>query len=127
MLQLLTRVNIADNSGVIKGRIIKVLTPKNSKLAQIGSLVLISSKAIIKNSGILPGTKFSALVIRSKYRFNSFNYNITKDENSVVLVKLSPKQNEFLPIGTRIKGPICNKLFQLTGYQKVLALAKYVI
>ena len=36
MLQLLTNVTIADNSGATKGQLIKVLKPKNSKVAKLG-------------------------------------------------------------------------------------------
>ena len=127
MLQLLSRVVIADNSGVLKGRIIKVLTPKNARLASMGSLVIISTKASIKNSGILPGTKFKALVIRTKFNSTSYPYKFINNENSVILVKPAPKNDEYLPVATRIKGPVSNRLFRLSGYQKVIALAKYVI
>lgn len=127
MLQLLSKVNIMDNSGVLNGRIIKVLTPKNAKLANVGSLVIISSKSSIKNSGILPGTKFKALIIRTKFKTLSYPYSIINNENAVVLVKAAPKNDEYLPVATRIKGPLSNNLFRLSGYQKVLALAKYVI
>jgi ribosomal protein L14 len=76
MLQLLTRVKVVDNSGVILGRIIKILTPKNAKLGRMGSLIIISSKVQTKNSGILPGTKLKALIIRTKYGNKEFTHKI---------------------------------------------------
>ncbi len=127
MLQLLTKVSIADNSGVLVGRIIKILTPKNAKIGGLGSLTVISCKSTIKNSGILPGTKFKGLIIRTKSKENCFNYKLKQADNSVVLVKAAPKNDQYLPVATRIKGPVPNKLFRLTGYQKVLALAKHII
>ncbi len=76
MLQLLSRVNVADNSGVIEARVIKVLTPKNARIAKVGSLIMISSKAQVKNSGILPGTKFKALVVRAKKTSSLFTHRL---------------------------------------------------
>lgn len=127
MLQLLSKVNIVDNSGVLKGRVIKILTPKNTRIGKLGGLIIISSKIAIKNSGILPGSKFKALIIRTKSKSSVYPYSFTNNENAVVLVKAAPKNDEYLPVATRIKGPISNNLFRLSGYQKVLALAKYVI
>jgi len=56
MLQLLTRVTIADNSGATKGQLIKVLKPKNSKVALIGSVFLVSIKRNISHSKIRKGS-----------------------------------------------------------------------
>ena len=125
MIQLLSKINLTDNSGVLEGKVIKVLTPKNAKIAKLGSLILISCKSSIKNSGILPGTKFKALVVRLKK--TNLNNKISWNQNNVVLVKLAPKNNEFLPISSRIKGPINSNLLRLNGYQKVVSLAKHVI
>jgi len=58
MIQLLSRVNIVDNSGILTGRVIKILTPKNKKIGKLGSLILISSKTQIKNKiGIFDSNK----------------------------------------------------------------------
>jgi len=76
MLQLLSRVGVADNSGVIEARVIKVLTPKNARIGKVGGLVMISSKAQVKNSGILPGTKFKALIIRTKKTNSLFTHRL---------------------------------------------------
>lgn len=127
MLQLLSKVQLADNSGVISGRVIKVLTPKNSKLATLGGLVLISAKINVKNSNILPGSKFKALIVRSRYPQKTMTNNYKWNENAVVLVKLAPKNVEYLPIGTRIKGSIPSNLLRLHGYQKVVALTKHFV
>jgi len=127
MLQLLTRIDIVDNSGVINARIIKVLTPKNSKIAKVGSLVMISAKNVIKNANIIPGSKFKTLIIRSKNSLKTSNYILKGDTNAGVLVKAAPKNEEFLPVGTRIRGPISFSLYRLSGYQKVISIAKHVI
>ena len=49
------------------------------------------------------------------------------DENAAVLVKLSPKGDEYLPIGTRIKSPIATTLKFKKGFQKIISLSKVYV
>ena len=106
MIQLQSKVNIADNSGVLEATVIKLLKPKNKKIGCLGSLLLISSKKQTKLSNILPGSKFKSLLIRSKKENKEIDKTIKFDNNSVVLVKAAPKDIEYVPIGSRIKGPV---------------------
>lgn len=124
MIQLQSSIKITDNSGVLIGKTIKVLKPKNVKIAGIGDLILISSQAQILNSGIKKGSVFKAIVVRTKSKIDQINSILKWDENAAVLVKLSPKGDEYLPIGTRIKSPISSILKYKKGYQKIIALAK---
>lgn len=124
MIQLLSNIKITDNSGVLLGKTIKILKPKNAKIGQVGDLILISSQAQIANSGIKPGSIFKAIIVRTKTQNISNVSSIRWDENAAVLVKLSPKGDEYLPIGTRIKSPICASLKYKRGYQKIISLAK---
>jgi large subunit ribosomal protein L14 len=134
MIQLLTKVNIVDNSGGVIGRCIKILKPHDRDYAKIGDLILVSILEIAKVEGdkkggstansirdtnkIKKGTMFKALVVRTKSKtFSSAKKkSVSFDENAVVLIKSNPgvsntaqkKTNifELPPIGTRIKGPI---------------------
>jgi len=85
------------------------------------------SKTQIKNSNILSGSKFKALFLFSKYIYKNNDKSLTFNENGVVIVKAAPKNIEYLPVGTRIKGPISSKLLRLNGYQKVISLSKIVL
>jgi ribosomal protein L14 len=134
MIQLLTKVNIVDNSGGVLGRCIKILKPHNRDYAKIGDLILVSILNIAKVEGnkksgntassirdsnkIKKGSLFKALVVRTKINNTIMGKKkaVSFDENSVVLIKSNPgvsntaqkKTNVFdlPPIGTRIKGPI---------------------
>jgi large subunit ribosomal protein L14 len=68
MLQLLTNVTIADNSGATKGQLIKVLKPKKNKVAKLGSVFLISIKRNISHSKIRKGSMSKACLIRSNIK-----------------------------------------------------------
>lgn len=117
---MLTKVKIIDNSGATSGRIIKILN-KKTKL-DVGVMVLISVLSNIANSKIRKGQIFKALIVKDKTNliYGSFN-----TERHVILIKT--KNNEILPIGSRIKGFISSKLKNTEGTQRVLAITKRTI
>lgn len=127
MINLLSKVKLADNSGVLEGRVIKLLTPKNTKSSTLGSLVLISCLNIIKNSNLKKGDKLKGVIVRLKNMELNNSIKLKFNNNYIVGVKLAPKNNEFLPIGTRIKGPVSSSLLRLNGYQKVISISKNFI
>ena len=115
MIQLQSKVNIADNTGAIKGRCIKVLTKK--RIAQVGDLILVSIIENIPYSKVRKGEKYKAIVIRSSW--------LNHSDNAVVLVKIAPKgRREKIPIGSRIKGPISKELL---NNPKIVSLNPYLI
>lgn len=128
MIQLLTSVKIIDNSGALEAKCIKVLSPKNSKIAKIGDIILVSiQKTVLHNPTnavkIRRGQLFKALVVRTKKEHSFLG---TKwDHNAVVLIKKPDKGEDWLPIGSRFTGPI--SLPHLKNFQKVLAIAKVTI
>jgi large subunit ribosomal protein L14 len=68
MIQLLTQINVADNSGATKAKVIKILKPKNKKYAQLGDLVLVAIQKNIPHSKIGKGHIAKAILIRSNKR-----------------------------------------------------------
>jgi large subunit ribosomal protein L14 len=133
MVSLQTKVNIIDNSGGLIGRCIKVLTPKNKKVAKIGDLILLSvQKTILKDSGLTAakvqrGDIYKALVVRTKKERRANSTSTRWEENAVVLVKTPEKGLDLLPVGTRVKGPISVALKLVPGNQKIIALAKQTL
>ena len=124
MIQLQSNIKITDNSGVLIGKTIKILKPKNAKIAQIGDLILISTLKQGYNSGIKTGSIFKAIIVRTKKKEVLTALQLAWNENAAVLVKLSPKGDEYLPVGSRIKSPISSSLKYKLGYQKIISLAK---
>ena len=124
MIQLQSKIKITDNSGVLIGKTIKILKPKDGKVAIVGDLILISSQVQATHSGIKTGSIFKAIIVRTKKQEHLISSSLKWDENAAVLVKLSPKGDEYLPIGTRIKSPISASLKFKRGFQKIISLAK---
>jgi large subunit ribosomal protein L14 len=107
MINLLTKVKIVDNSGAILGRTIKVKT----KNAKIGDKILISVKRISSAGSILKGDVFTGIIVRT-------NYKKRFEDNAVILIK-----KDGSPVGSRIKGPISNKIKD----RKIRAMSKILI
>jgi len=66
MIQLLSNIKIADNSGVLTGKTIKILRPKDAKIGTIGDVILIAAQKQISSSGIKNGAIFKGLIVRTK-------------------------------------------------------------
>ena len=119
MLQLNSKVNILDNSGATKGRIIKILNKK--KVGKVGGLVLVAISRNIRGSKIRKGSVQKGVIVRTNTNIKGFHCRVRWFENSVVLVK--EKGNDYLPIGSRIKGVLSSELKNKIGCQKILSLA----
>ena len=97
MLQLLSKVEIIDNSGGTRGRIIKILNKK--KYGKVGGLVLLSVTKNVPNSKIRKGTVHKAIVVRTSVKNRVLEKSTEFFSNSVVLVKVNG--NDYLPMGCR--------------------------
>ena len=50
MVQTLSQLNVADNSGATKAKVIKILRPKNKKYGVLGDLVMVAIQKNIPHS-----------------------------------------------------------------------------
>jgi large subunit ribosomal protein L14 len=112
---MLTKLKIIDNSGATQGRIIKILNKK--KDLKVGCLVLVSILRNIPNSKVRKGDIYKAVIVTGS-TVNSYTLK------SIILVKVVPKGTDYIPLGTRIKGPVSSILKKSVGMLKVLHLSK---
>lgn len=123
MIQLLTIVQIRDNTGAIQGKCIKIKAAGNKKIAQTGDLILISIVKTQSSSTIKKGEIYKALVIQTTKEKN----NVRNGQNSVILVKTTPKSNLLTPIGSTIKATLPYDIRKSWGCSKILSLSPSVI
>ncbi|MBN1115285.1 MAG: 50S ribosomal protein L14 [Oligoflexia bacterium] len=122
MIQVLTNLNVADNSGAKKAMCIKVLGGTKRKYAKVGDVIVVSVKEAIPTSKIKKGTVTKAVVVRtSKEEGRSDGSFIRFDDNAVVILNA---QNE--PMGTRIFGPVAREL-RARKFLKIISLAPEVL
>ena len=120
MIQLLSRLEVADNTGAKKVRMIRRIG-QNKKTASIGDIIVCHVKESSTEASVKKGTVVRALVVRTKspVRRRDGSY-LRFDENAVVNVN-----NDGTPKGTRIFGPVARELRQ--KYMKIISLAPEVL
>lgn len=118
MVQMQTRLKVADNTGAKELMCIRVLGGSRKRYANIGDVIVASVKKAAPNSGVKKGDVVRAVIVRSKHglRRDDGSY-IHFDENAAVLIKEDKN-----PRGTRIFGPVARELRE-NGYLKILSLA----
>ena len=118
MVQMQTRLKVADNTGAKELMCIRVLGGSRKRYANIGDVIVASVKKSAPNSGVKKGDVVRAVIVRSKHglRRDDGSY-IRFDENAAVLIKEDKN-----PKGTRIFGPVARELRE-KGYLKILSLA----
>ena len=64
MIQVETRLNVADNSGAKLAECIKVLGGSKRRYASIGDIIVVAIKEALPTSSIKKGTVEKAVVVR---------------------------------------------------------------
>jgi len=122
MIQMQTRLDVADNSGARKVQCIKVLGGSKRKTASVGDVIVVSVKEAIPRGRVKKGDVHRAVVVRTaKEIHRADGTSIRFDTNAAVL--LTPAGE---PIGTRIFGPVTREL-RARGYMKIISLSPEVL
>ena len=122
MIQMQTKLLVADNSGAKKVQCIKVLGGSKRTYAYLGDEIVVSVKEAIPNSKVKKGTVLRAVIVRTKKETRRADGSYVRfDDNSAVLIN---PQNE--PLGTRIFGPVAREL-RAKNYMRIISLASEVI
>jgi large subunit ribosomal protein L14 len=123
MIQLLTEMTVADNSGAKIARCIKVLGGSKKRYARVGDIVVVAIREVTPNTPIKKGVVRKAVVVRvsKEYRRPDGSY-VRFDDNACVL--LDNNQN---PVGKRIFGPVARELRENASFMKIISLAPEVL
>ena len=120
MIQLLSRLEVADNTGAKKVRMIRRLG-QNKKTASVGDIIVCHVKESTTEAAVKKGTVVRALVVRTRAPLRRRDGSYLRfDENAVVIVN-----DDGTPKGTRIFGPVARELRQ--KYMKIISLAPEVL
>jgi large subunit ribosomal protein L14 len=122
MIQMQTKLEVADNSGAKLVQCIKVLGGSKRRTASVGDIVVVSVKEAIPRGRVKKGEVLKAVIVRTKKEIRRQDGSAIRfDSNAVVLVN---PQGE--PIGTRIFGPVTREL-RNKNLMKIVSLAPEVI
>ena len=122
MIQMQTRLDVADNTGAKQVMCIKVLGGSRRRFAGVGDIIICSVKSVIPGSEVKKKAVVRGVIVRTKAptRRNDGSY-VRFDSNAVVLV-----DNDGNPRGTRIFGAVARELRE-RKFMKIVSLASEVV
>ena len=106
MIQVESRLNVADNSGAKEVLCVKVLGGSKRRFASVGDIIVVTVKDAIPKGKVKKGTVHKAVIVRTRKELKRVDGSTIKfDTNAAVLIN-----NQGEPVGTRIFGPVCREL-----------------
>ena len=122
MIQPLSWLKVADNSGAKEIMCIRVLGGSFRRSGNIGDVIVASVKSAIPGGKVKKGDVVKAVIVRSsKGLRRADGTHIKFDDNAAVII-----DNQKQPQGTRIFGPIARELRD-KDYTKIISLAPEVL
>ena len=122
MIQVQTRMRVADNSGAKEIMCIRVLGGHARKYARVGDVIIAAVKVATPGAGVKKGEVVRAVVVRTAKEYGRPDgSHIRFDDNAAVIINV---QNN--PRGTRIFGPVARELRE-RGFTKILSQAPEVL
>lgn len=122
MIQVESRLRVADNSGAKELLVIRVLGGTNKKYAKIGDTVVCSVKVATPGGVVKKGEIVKAVIVRTKKGVRRSDGSYIKfDDNAAVIVK-----DDKNPVGTRIFGTVTREL-RSGNFMKIISLAPEVL
>ena len=122
MIQMQSRLAVADNTGAKEVMCVKVLGGSRRRFAHLGDVIICSVKSVIPGSDVKKKAVVRGVIVRAKYppRRSDGSY-VRFDANAVVLID---KDNN--PRGTRIFGAVARELRE-RKFMKIVSLASEVV
>jgi large subunit ribosomal protein L14 len=122
MIQMQSRLGVADNSGARSVMCIKVLGGSHRRYAGIGDVIKVTVKDAIPRGKVKKGDVYNAVVVRTRKGVRRPDGSLIRfDGNAAVLLN-----NQLQPIGTRIFGPVTREL-RGERFMKIISLAPEVL
>ena len=122
MIQLRTRLKVADNSGARVAECIRVLGGSSRRYARVGDIIVVAVKQVTPGAPIQKGEMSRAVVVRQKQPLRRPDGSIIRfDENACVLIT-----DQRDPRGTRVFGPVARELRE-KEFMRIVSLAPEVL
>ncbi|HBC55672.1 MAG TPA: 50S ribosomal protein L14 [Gammaproteobacteria bacterium] len=122
MIQMQSKLQVADNSGARQVMCIKVLGGSHRRYANIGDVIKVSVKEAIPRGKVKKGDVYNAVVVRTSKGVRRPDGSLIRfDSNAAVLLNAKLE-----PIGTRIFGPVTREL-RTAQFMKIISLAPEVL
>ena len=123
MLQIRSRLDVADNTGARELLVIHVLGGSTRRYGSVGDIVVATVKSATPQGSVKKSEVVKAVIVRvaKEWRREDGSY-IRFDDNAAVILD-TDGQN---PKGSRIFGPVARELRE-KGFMKIVSLAPEVL
>ncbi|MCH2374896.1 MAG: 50S ribosomal protein L14 [Planctomycetes bacterium] len=122
MIQMQSKLDVADNTGAKVVQCIHVLRGSKRNCAVLGDIIVCSVKKALPSSEIKPGDVVKGVIVRTKHSVRREDGSYVRfDRNAVVII-----DNDRNPRRTRIFGALARELRQ-KNFMKIISLAPEVV
>ena len=122
MILMLTKLDVADNTGAKSASCIGVIGRSGKRTAEIGDIISCNVKESIPDAVVKKGEVVKAVIVRTKNPIRRPDGSYLKfDRNACVIIDA-----QLNPRGTRIFGPVARELRE-RNFMKIISLAPEVI
>lgn len=123
MIQIYSRLQVADNSGAREIRVIQVMGGSYRRYGGLGDIITANVRDALPNAAVKKGDVVKAVIVRTKHDTQRKDgTTIRFDSNAAVLINPNNKE----PRGTRIFGPVPRELRD-KGFMRIISLAPEVV
>jgi large subunit ribosomal protein L14 len=121
MIQMESKIEVADNTGARVAKMIGVIG-KRTRSARVGDVITAHIREAIPTASIKKGTVVKCVVVRTAYPIRRSDGSVLRfDGNAVVII-----DKDGNPRGTRIFGPVARELRE-KNFMKIVSLAPEVL
>jgi large subunit ribosomal protein L14 len=122
VIQSLSRLDVADNTGAKKARCIQVMGRAQRRYAEIGDIITANIKESIPEATVKKGSVVKAVVVRTRKAVKRKDGSTVRfDSNAMVIIDAQKN-----PVGTRVFGPVARELRD-KNFMKIISLAPEVV
>ena len=124
MIQVQTRLKVADNSGAKEVMCIRVLGGTGRRYAHVGDIIIATVKSATPHAAVKKSDIVKAVVVRTAKEIRRADGSYLRfDDNACVIINDKEKKD---PKGTRIFGPVTREL-RNQKFMKIVSLAPEVL
>ena len=122
MLQIRSRIDVADNTGARMAKMIGVIGKKNSAEAHVGDVITAHIREANTGGTVKKGEVVRAVIVRTRHPIRREDGSYLRfDNNAIVII-----DKDLNPRGTRIFGPVARELRE-KNFMKIVSLAPEVL
>ena len=122
MIQMQTKLVVADNSGAKHATCIKVIGGSNHMITGVGDIIVLAINDVIPGAKVKKGQVARGVIVRTRSKITRPDGSFVKfDDNAVVLVD---KNGEL--IASRVFGPVAREV-RAKNFLKIASLATEVL